>query len=125
MRNGQVVYITSGGQVGVLDARWRQVRTFSPAAHANGAGYWASVEPLANGHYLLALGGAGRVVEVDNTGKIVWEHSYGSAVFATRLRNGNTLIASFDNRCLVEVNRAGKEVAKHPLQGRPFTVRRY
>jgi hypothetical protein len=96
-----------------------------PAAHGAGAGYWASVEMLPSGRFLLALGSSGRVVEVDGTGKIGWECSVPSAVFATRLRNGNTLVANFDGRCVVEVNRAGKEIRKQALQGRPFTVRRY
>jgi hypothetical protein len=55
----------------------------------------------------------------------VWECTQSSAVFATRLRNGHTLISCFEGRCLVEVDRTGKEVAKQTLQGRPFAVRRY
>jgi hypothetical protein len=125
LRDGQVVYVTSTGRVVVLDAHWKRMRTFRPAAHAGGASYWASIEPLPNGRYLLALAGTGRVVEVEGSGKVVWECAQNSAVSATRLGNGHTLIANFDGRCLVEVDRAGKEVARHPLQGRPFSVRRY
>ena len=36
-----------------------------------------------------------------------------------------TLISCFEQRLLVEVDRAGKEVAKHQVGGRPFTIRRY
>jgi hypothetical protein len=125
MRNGHTVFVTSNGQVVELDTSWRQVRSITPSAYAAGAGYWASVEPLSGGHFLLALGGAGRVIEIDGTGKILWECSVPEAVFATRLRNGNTLVASFNGRFLVEMDKTGKEVAKQTLQGRPFTVRRY
>jgi hypothetical protein len=124
--NGHVLYITSNGLVEELDAAWkREVRSVRPAAYAAGASYWASIEPLANGRYLLALGGAGRVVEMDAAGKVRWECSVPSAVCATRLRNGHTLVSSFEGRCLVEVDRDGKEVSKQTLRGRPFTVRRY
>jgi outer membrane protein assembly factor BamB len=122
---GNTLYIASNGRVVELDANWKQVRSVMPANHAAGATYWASVEPLPGGRFLLALGGAGKVLEIDQEGKVVWECSVNSAVFATRLRNGNTLVSSFEGRCLIEVDRTGKEVAKQTLAGRPFTVRRY
>jgi hypothetical protein len=124
-RDGRVVFIGSDGQVGVLDARGRPLRTITPSAHAGGAGYWASVEPLPGDRFLLALGGAGRVVEIDAAGKVVWECQQEAPVFATRLRNGHTLVASFEGRCLIEVDRAGKPVGRMALQGRPFAARRY
>jgi hypothetical protein len=123
--NGHVVYVAANGKIVELDSQWEEVRSIMPAAHGTGAGYWASVEMLPSGRFLLALGSSGRVVEVDGKGKIEWECSIPSPVFATRLRNGNTLVASFDGRCIIEVNRAGKEVRKQTLQGRPFAVRRY
>lgn len=123
--NGHVIYITAQGHVVELDSGWKEVRSVIPAAHAQGAGYWASVEPLPGGRFLLALGGAGKVVEIDGSGKVVWECSQPQAVFATRLRNGHTLVSCFQNKCLVEVDRDGNEVGKQTLQGRPFVVRRY
>lgn len=124
-RTGCIVYVTSTGEVVELNKNGKQLRSVKPAAHASGAGYWASVEPAPNGHYLLALGGSNRVIEIDAQGKIVWECSVPSAVYATRLRNGHVLVASFNNRCLVEVDRSGKEISKQELEGRPFTIRRY
>jgi HEAT repeat protein len=125
LRTGHVVYVGSSGEIGELDAAGKLVRTITPAAHAHGAGYWASVEALPNGQFLVVFGGAGKVVEIDATGKIGWECSLSSPVFATRLRGGNTLVASFEGRCLIEVDRSGKEVSRQTLQGRPFTARRY
>lgn len=124
-RNGHYHFSTGGGQVFELDAAGKQLRTVTPELHGSGAGYWASVEPLPGGGYLLALGGANKVVEIDATGKVRWQLNHVSAVFATRLRNGNTLVASFQNRTVVEVDRNGKEVSRVALQGRPFSVRRY
>lgn len=71
-----------------------------------------------------AIGGRDRVVEIDGSGKIRWEYSVRKPMSVTRLRNGHTLIASFEDRCILEVDRAGKGVDKQPLQGRPFVVRR-
>ena len=124
--NGRVVFITGQGQIVELDVAWKhEVRSIRPANYASGASYWASVEPLPNGRYLLALGGANRVIEIDAFGKVQWECTVPSAVFATRLRNGHTLVSCFEGRSVVEVDRAGKEVNKQPLRGRPFVVRRY
>jgi hypothetical protein len=124
--NGHVVFVTGHGQVVELDETWkREVRTIHPANFASGATYWASVEPLPNGRYLLALAGANRAIEIDKAGRIQWECRVPRAVFATRLRNGHTLIAAFDDRFVVEVDRDGKEVSKQELRGRPFVVRRH
>jgi hypothetical protein len=126
LRNGHVVYVTPLGRVVELDAAWKEpVRKLLPSSYGPGASFWASIEPLPGGRFLLALGGASRVVEIDTSGKIVWECTLPSAVFATRLRNGNTLVCCFEGRCLVEVDRSGREVHKQVLQGRPFAVRRY
>lgn len=124
-RNGNVIYVASNGQVVELDSAWKQIRTITPGQYAQGAGYWASVEPLSANRFLMALGGANKVIEIDGAGRVVWEANITSAVFATRLQNGHTLVACFEGRVLVEVDRAGKEVNRHALAGRPFSVKRY
>jgi hypothetical protein len=125
LRNGHILYVTSDGQVTELDAAWKQVRSAKPEKYDSGAGYWASVELLSNGRLLVALGGQSRVVEMDWSGKIHWEITQPNCVFASRLPNGNTLVSCFENRLLVEVDKAMREVNKTKLEGRPFTVRRY
>jgi hypothetical protein len=124
--NGHVLYITRNGLLVEMEANSkREVRTIRPANYSAGATYWANLEVLPNGRYLLALGGSSRVIEIDLSGKIHWECTVPSAVFATRLRNGHTLVSSFEERSVIEVDRAGKEVRKQSLRGRPFVARRY
>lgn len=125
LRNGNTVYVASNGQVVELDPGWKQVRAVTPGKDGQGAGYWASVQALPAGRFLLALGGANKVIEMDGAGRILWECPLASAVHATRLKNGHTLVACFEGRVLVEVDRSGKEVGRVALPGRPFTVRRY
>ena len=96
-----------------------------PSPSQAGASYWATVESLPGGRFLAVYGGANKIIELDPKGAVVWECTQPSPVFATRLRNGNTLIACFEGKTLVEVNREGKEVAKTTLAGRPFLARRY
>src|SRR5205807_1995499 len=101
-RDGRTHFITSTGLVGELGADHKLVRTVRPAKYAEGAAHWASVEPRSGGRYLLALGGANKAVEIDPGGKILWEASVNSAVYATRLPDGHTLVSSFQGRALVE-----------------------
>jgi hypothetical protein len=125
LRNGNVLYITSSGKVTELDMADKEVRSFTPAAHANGAAYWASVEALTDGRYLISLSGTGKVVETDVSGKILWEADVPTSTWAIRLRNGNTLVGNCDGKQLLELNREGKVVWKQSTEGRPFRVRRY
>jgi HEAT repeat protein len=126
LSNGHILYVAGDGTLVEWDATDDHIlHTIVPENYALGAKYRARVEPLLNGRYLLALGGSNRVVEIDKTGKIRWEHTVRAPMSATRLRNGHTLIACFEDRCVVEVDRAGKEIAKQSLQGRPFAARRY
>lgn len=126
LRNGNTVFVASTGEIVELDTAWKPIRNITPASWGSGAGYWASIEPLPGSRYLVVYGGSNRIVEVDQKGSIVWECSLPSPVFATRLRNGNTLISCFERRSVVEVDRQGKEMpGRLTLQGRPFAVRRY
>jgi hypothetical protein len=118
--SGHVVYVQSNGQVVELDAGGTEVHRVNVG---NTSG-WASVERLANGHYLVALYSGRKVVEVDAGGKTYWECTVDSPGHATRLRNGNTLVASIEGRRVYEFDRSGKEVWKQATQGRPFHVRR-
>ncbi len=125
LRNGHVLLIDGSGKVAELDAAGKQVMTFTPERHSGGAGYWAAIEPLRDGRYLICLSGQGKVVETDAKGKIHWECDVPTACYANRLSNGNTLVASVDGRYVVEVDRQGKEVWRKATKGRPFRARRY
>lgn len=126
LRNGHILYITGDGMLVEYDALCEHLlRTIEPKFFADGAKFRARVEPLLNGRFLLTLGGSHRVIEIDSSGKLHWEHSIRSPMSATRLRNGHTLIACSQERCVVEVDRAGKEINRQPLQGRPFVVQRH
>jgi HEAT repeat protein len=68
---------------------------------------------LANQHVLVAE--QNRVTERDLRGKILWQKEGIQPLSVQRLPNGNTFIPC--NGVLLEVDRAGKEVLRVPLQG--------
>jgi outer membrane protein assembly factor BamB len=66
---------------------------------------------LANGHYLTCSESPGVVTEYDADGKIIWEYMTKTRVYgATRLRSGNTLIATGSGNSIVEVTPKGEVV---------------
>ncbi len=120
LRNGNLLFASSGGHVVETDATGKELRRVP----LDGAGIWAGVELLPNGRYLVALYGINKVVEIDANGKVHWEVAVQTPSSATRLDSGNILVASMDARAVVEFDRGGKEVRKQMTQGRPFLARR-
>lgn len=125
LRTGNYLFIQSSGRIVELDGNGKEVRSFSPESDKQGCGYWAAIEALNNGRYLVALGSSHKVAEIDTAGKLLWSCKVPNTTGATRLRNGNTLCVSTEGRMVIEFDRDGKEVWKQATQGRPFRVRRY
>jgi len=120
LRNGNMIYVNSNSQVVELDPSGREMHLV-PVGNTSG---WASVEKLHNGHYLVALYSGRKVVEVDNSGKVIWEAAVEAPGHATQLRSGNILVASIEGRKIIEINRSGTVVWQQATQGRPFHVHR-
>jgi hypothetical protein len=121
LRNGRIVYAHGSNGVVELDAATgKEIR----AIPITGTGGWAGVEKLRNGHYLVARYGAGRVTEIDASGKQYFDVAVSTPGYATRLPNGNTLVCSIGDLFVVEYDRSGKEVWRQQTKGRPFRVHR-
>jgi hypothetical protein len=116
--NKHVLYTTSS-QVIEVDATGKQLMAINMVGMA-----WGDAVPLPNGRYLVSLYGAGKVVEVNKKGKVLWEVGIANPTTAQRLPNGNTLVSSGGNM-VVEFDRKGKQVWKQTLRGRVWSVSRY
>ncbi len=115
-RDGRMVVVSSQGQIFVLSPAGKLVSTIS----VNGPGGWCSVEPIEGDRYLLALTGADKVVEVDESGRVRWECSAPGPAHATRLPGGTTLIACMQGHRILEVDRGGRTVRETATEGRAF-----
>ena len=75
-------------------------------------GHPISAQRLDNGNTLVALQQTQKVVEVNSTGRVVWEiRTSGSPPWhAVRLENGNTLITLTQARKAVEYDPTGKTI---------------
>jgi outer membrane protein assembly factor BamB len=109
--NGHYVMVSMGGILREIDAAGKEIRSL----HLPIAGGWSGVEAVPGGRYLVCNLNQGKVLEVDSTGKTVWEYQHGGACYATRLPSGNTLVVG-NNSGLHEVDRNGKVVAEKPMK---------
>jgi HEAT repeat protein len=119
---GNIVTISSNGLLRELDRTGKEVRRTQ--LEGNRSQSWACIEPLPGGHVLVALGGSGKVMEIDLSGKVYWERAVKNPNSATRLSNGHTLVASHDDHCVYEFDRNGREVWRRAVTGHPFRARR-
>ncbi|MBI1831856.1 MAG: PQQ-binding-like beta-propeller repeat protein, partial [Planctomycetes bacterium] len=116
--DGHFIWIDANGEIAEIDHQGKLLAKVKLA----GSLAWGSIERLRNGRYLVALGGVGKVQEVDMTGKVFWEKAVSNPNRAVRLANGNTLVASHGDSAVYEFDPAGNQRWKHACVGRPFAA---
>jgi hypothetical protein len=120
LSDGHYVWIDANGEIAEIDEKGKLI-----AKTKVGSGLsWGSIERLRNGRYLIALGGVGKVQEVDMAGHVYWEKAVSNPNRAIRLANGHTLVASHGDSTIYEFDANGNERWKHACVGRPFAVQR-
>jgi HEAT repeat protein/outer membrane protein assembly factor BamB len=121
MPDGRIALITQNGLCVIYDAKGTEQKSFSVQPIA---GWTSGVDVLPNGRILIPQMPNQKVVEYDLTGKVVWEaKTPGSAISATRLRSGNTLVACQEGG-VYELDRNGKVVWEYKDEGRRWRARR-
>jgi len=117
-----VGYILTGGSGTTsyeLDLSGRVVRQWTTPNDCFG------LDVLDDGHVLL--GSARSVTEVDGAGMVVWQIpatvSFSRVVDASRLENGNTLVADCNAGRVIEFSPAGREVWSYKCD-RPYSAQR-
>jgi HEAT repeat protein len=120
LQDGHYIWIDACGEIGEIDEKGKLIAK----SKIGGGLAWGSIERLRNGRYLVALGGIGKVQEVDMTGKVYWEKAVNNPNRAVRLANGNTLVASHGDAAVYEFDPNGNERWKHACVGRPFATHR-
>jgi hypothetical protein len=120
LANGNVIWMSGQGAVTEVNSQGAEVRTMSLV----NPGVWAGLEVLAENRFLVALPSLNKVVELNAQGKTLWQcTSVPRPCYATRLADGQTLIASLAGR-VVTVDAAGKTLMEVPTAGRPMHARR-
>jgi len=112
------VWIDACGEIGEIDSAGMLIAK----TKISGSLAWGSIERLRSGRYLVALGGIGKVQEVDMAGNVYWERKVNNPNRAIRLANGNTVVASHGDGCVYEFDPSGNERWKLACAGKPFAA---
>jgi outer membrane protein assembly factor BamB len=118
--NGHILYGLYAGAIVELDRSGREVRRFRFETPSWGL---INIEVLPNGRYLVPLSGSNRIVEMDRTGRIVWEVSVPSPTCVAVLPDGNLLVGSHRMNYLREIDRKGTVLWEKKTEGQIFRVR--
>jgi HEAT repeats/PQQ-like domain len=111
-RDGRIL-ATAGPKLLEIEASTGKVVKTTTLPHADLYG----VEDLPGGHCLLASYTSGKVLELDENGKISWSYDLPGAFQATRLPNGNTLMTSHAGKRVLEVTADKKVVWEQATDG--------
>ncbi len=114
-RDGQFGIITTNGRFVRLDATGKELKSFPVGFLSSGWG--TNVQLLPRGRVLVPNYSTNKVIEYDDTGKIVWEASVTRPSSVRRLPNGNTLVTSRINRKVIEIDKNGREVWSKMVDG--------
>src|SRR5262249_20965676 len=118
---GGAVLLTDGGDCIFLDTNGQEVPRFATrAGQVPGAGF----DVLPNQGVVVPHFSEDKVVEYGPTGKVLWQATVRRPTGVQRLPGGRTLVVSTETSEVVEIDRAGKEVWKHPASARPVCARR-
>ena len=98
LSDGHIIMISRTGQVREVDADGKVVVSFSLPSGNN----WSGIESAGDKRYLVA--NLSVVQEVNAEGKVLWEYQSAGACYASRLPNGNTLVALQSGNRIVEVD---------------------
>jgi HEAT repeats/PQQ-like domain len=104
--NGDLIFVTSGQRLIRLNSELKELCSFEADVRTNGG----RIDVLPNGHTLVPLKDANKVVEYDAEGKQVWECTAEEPIAAVRLPNGHTLVTTLNQRRAVEFDGAAQEV---------------
>jgi hypothetical protein len=107
--NDRVIRVNTAGEIVWTSDDWVQGSgTLSDGSHLK---YPNDAELLDNGNLLITDRNNDRVIEVDETGNIVWLYDQLTRPHnGDRLPDGNTMIANSEENLVIEVNPAGEVV---------------
>jgi HEAT repeat protein len=120
MRDGQIVLISQQQQKCIrLDATGKELKSF-PLQFA----WQTGVDILPNGHVIIPATWVNKLTEYDTEGKTVVDLNVNQPWAATRMKNGNFLMAPQQWPSeLVEMDASGKQVSKLNLPNFPHAIR--
>jgi hypothetical protein len=118
--NGHTLYGLYTGVIVELDRAGKELRRCKFETPRGGL---LGIEVLPNGRLLVPLAGSNRVVEMDRTGRIVWQVSVAAPTCVAVLPDGNLVVGSHHTNSLREIDRKGTVLWEKKTEGQIFRVR--
>jgi HEAT repeat protein len=120
--SGEIVALRNDGQVARYDVKGKEIKTFP----SNRDTSWTSgIDIARNGNILVSQPSPNqKVTEYTPEGKVVREWKADGVTTATKLNNGNILVASHNNRNVVEYDAANKKVWDYTDEFHIFRAKR-
>lgn len=119
MRDGQIILVSTMRQCIRMDTTGKQLKSFQLQ--------WAwqtGVDILPNGHVIIPATWMNKITEYDTEGKVVLDLNANQPWAATRLRNGNLLMAPQQWPSeLIETDPSGKQVSNLKIPNFPYRIR--
>lgn len=119
MRDGQIILVSTMRQCIRMDTAGKQLKSFTVQF-----AWQTGVDILPNGHVIIPATWMNKVTEYDAEGKTVLDLNANQPYAATRLKNGNMLMAPQQWPSeLIETDATGKQVSKLNLPNFPYRIR--
>jgi hypothetical protein len=118
---GQIACMMEDGKCLVIDRTGKRLKSFVAGHKASDCG---GIELLANGHILMTIEQANKVVQFDGDGKMVRQWNAAGVSTATALPNGRILITRHRTQYVYEVDGAGKILWEYKGSGTVYRARR-
>jgi HEAT repeat protein len=116
-KNGNIIAMTGNGVCLTLDAKGKQLKSFT----TNRSNPWMDLLP--SGKILVATNGGTKIAEYDANGKMLMELDVPQITTACGLPNGNVLASCHNTGRIMELDRRGKILweykAPNPFRARP------
>lgn len=120
LRDGQTLFVNSGGMLTILDPAGKEVQSFQVGQPYTLGG---NID-AAPGRILVPVYRENRVVEYNWEGKELWRAEAPMPISVSRLPGGNVLVVTQAPARVVEIDRAGKTAWSMDLEGRPWRARK-
>jgi hypothetical protein len=122
LANGNVAFVHDRiGTLVIVDAKGNEIKKTELGGQMQG---WVSIELLPADHFLVTCDSESRVLEFDKDGKKVKELNMPvKCTCAGKAGGGNVVICSLNDRKIMEVNREGKPVWEHKVEGSVYFVK--
>jgi HEAT repeat protein len=115
LSDGRIAVLTTDNDLIILSPAGKEIKRLQ--VDSSGA-----LEALADGHVLVSQTTTGRITEFDAKYNKVLDIKVDGAWMATHLPDGNLLVASKVKRKMIKVDRQGKIISEHDVDGQPHSL---